>query len=317
MKLTFSFGSQMPCAIPAGVAALAPLADATALRVILTLAARPALCTAEDIAPLAELVGATHEEVHAALAFWQEKEVLTVEGLDLSAVTPAPTRTILRADDAETLTGSALAAKLSEDEGRLKKLLDECQQRMGRIFTPIEMSKVVALVENLGVSDAYVVMVASYCKSIGKTTVGYLVNTTYGIYNDGVTDAPKLEAYFRKKELCRTLEEKIRTLFGLGARTLTKKEKTCVAGWTEAAFPYELIVHAYEISADRGKGAAFAYIDTILQNWRAAGYRTLLEVEAAEHERQSDTFTTSSFRTDEFFDLALQRSYQQLGQESK
>ena len=58
---------------------------------------------------------------------------------------------------------------------------------------------------------------------------------------------------------------------------------------------------------------SFPYIDKILQNWREKGYRTLVEVEAAELGRREQPRTgESSFDTDEFFKLALERSYENL-----
>ena len=108
-------------------------------------------------------------------------------------------------------------------------------------------------------------------------------------------------------------EGKLRTLFGLGTRTLTKKEQTCIADWTAKAYPYELIVRAYEICVGYTDKVSFPYIDKVLQNWREKGYRTLVEVEAAEAERRDQPQTgASSFDTDEFFKLALERSYENL-----
>lgn len=312
MKLSFLFGENV-CTIPATAAGLAREAEPAALRVLLLLAGRPGLRTSEDgVRGIAELLSLTTEEVVRALAFWQANGVLAVEGVELPSAAPTK-RTAIRREEAPQLTGDALAERLEAEEGKLRRLIDECQRALGRFFTPSEVSKVVALSEHLGLSEAYILLICGYCKEREKTTVAYMERVAYNLYNEGVDDPEKLEAYLRKKELNRTLEGKLRTLFGLGGRTLTKREQTCISDWTTAAYPYELIVHAYEICVAHTDKVSFPYIDRVLANWREKGYRTLVEVEAAEAERRGIPKTgESSFDTDEFFQLALERSYANL-----
>ncbi len=299
--------------LPTAAATLAPTADANALRVLLVLAPNAALRTADSPKPIAELLGMTEREVCAALAFWQEKGVLAVEGLDLSVTAPAPERVVLRREEAPQYSGTELAAKLTADAGKLRHFIGECEQMLGKIFTQTETANLLALVDYAGMSEAYVLLVCQYVTERGKKGVGYAVKTAYNLWNEGVDDVPKLEAYLRGKKLQQTLEGKLRTLFGIGDRALTRREQNCISDWTTAAHPYELIVHAYEISVDRGKGAAFPYIDAILKRWRAEGYRTLLEVEAAEQAHKAESAPAqTSFDTANFFDLALGRSYEQL-----
>lgn len=312
MKLSLLFGENV-CTLPATAANLAREADTAALRVLLLLAGRPALRTAENaVADLAGLLSLTSEQVLSALAFWQANGVLAVEGVALPAATQTK-RTAIRRDQVPVMSGDQLAEKLESEDGKLRTLIDECQRTLGRFFTPSEVGKVVALSEHLGLSDAYILLICGYCKERDKTTVAYMERVAYNLFNEGVDDMAKLEEYLRKKELNRTLEGKLRTLFGLGTRTLTKREQTCIDAWTAQAYPYELIVHAYEICVGYTDKVSFPYIDKILQNWREKGYRTLVEVEAAELGRRAEPRTgESSFDTDEFFKLALERSYENL-----
>ena len=312
MKLSFLFGDNV-CTLPATAANLAREAEPSALRVLLLLAGRPALRSAENgVEDLAGLLSLTAQEVTRALAFWQANGVLAVEGVELPVAEPTK-RTAVRREEVPVLSGDLLAERLEAEEGKLRSLIDECQRTLGRLFTPSEVGKVVALSAHLGLSDAYILLICGYCKEREKTTVAYMERVAYNLYNEGVDDMVKLEEYLRKKELNRTLEGKLRTLFGLGTRTLTKKEQTCIADWTAKAYPYELIVRAYEICVGYTDKVSFPYIDKVLQNWREKGYRTLVEVEAAEAERRDQPQTgASSFDTDEFFKLALERSYENL-----
>ena len=79
---------------------------------------------------------------------------------------------------------------------------------------------------------------------------------------------------------------------------------------------YEMIEYAYEITVNRTQQAKLPYINKILENWYTDGYKTPDEVKNAEN-KTATTSAISSFNTDDFFELALQRSYADMGEADK
>jgi len=74
---------------------------------------------------------------------------------------------------------------------------------------------------------------------------------------------------------------------------------------------------AYEITVDAKGAFNFDYAGKILENWFTSGVKTAQDAEAkiAEFKKGKEEAGKSggSFDTDEFFDLALKRSYKNLG----
>ena len=85
-------------------------------------------------------------------------------------------------------------------------------------------------------------------------------------------------------------------------------------------FSEEIVNHAYEATVNGTQSPSVAYMGKILENWHNAGYTTLDEIKNAELEfSKSKNIPTESdkpddsFDTDDFFEAALKRSYENLG----
>lgn len=110
------------------------------------------------------------------------------------------------------------------------------------------------------------------------------------------------------------MEYYIRDLFGIGKRTLIKKERDYIAGWVDKyGFDRDMIKAAYEVTVEKTREPNMNYANAVLENWYAAGYKTVEDVEAAEAQRAAnrpkDVPAGTSFSTESFFEAAIQRSY--------
>ncbi len=223
---------------------------------------------------------------------------------------------------APAYSGMELAELLERDDGRYGQLVDECQRALGRIFTGSETSKLVALCDYMGMEPEFVLLVCAYCAGKGKNSVRYVERTACGLTADGVDDAVKLDAYIKQKDHYKTMEYKLREMLGLGSRALTKKEHDIMGRWIDVwQFDPEIIARAYEITVGYTDRASLPYMDKILENWYTLGYRTLEDISAAEDKRKTEKAALNSdvapsFDTDEFFELALKRSYAKIGGEA-
>ena len=104
-----------------------------------------------------------------------------------------------------------------------------------------------------------------------------------------------------------SLEYKIRSIFGIGMRELSKKESEKINSWLKADVSEELIRKAYDITVDKTGKASFNYASKIIENWISSGYKTAEDVEKYESSQKS-RFAGSTFDTDDFFNAALARS---------
>lgn len=208
-------------------------------------------------------------------------------------------------------TSNELAAVVETREG-CTELLDSCQQILGKIFNAAETSVIIGLLEQMSLSHEYILRLCMHAAEMQKKSVRYVEKMAIDLYDRDITTYTALEEELLKMRDRASLETFVRNLFGTGKRTLIKKEKDFIAAWSEKfAFSREMIQKAYEITVAKTNNPSMNYTNAILENWYAAGIKTLEEVEAAEQEHSKSSVPAgSSFSTDDFYEAALRRSYE-------
>ncbi len=290
------------------------------LRVLLLLASEQRFrdSFAEHAEEAASRCGLSRAAFDSAVAFWQDAGILVDEAAGHASAQEAEKRmasgnqkALLR-DEKPQYGGEKIAALLEDQDKNLRGLIDSCQNLLGKVFNPTEVSKLVALSDYLRLDNAYILLMVQYCVRSGKRSVAYIEAKTYGMYNDGIDTYEKLDAYIKNKEKYDPIIRRLRTMFGMQDREPTKKENAFFRNWLqEMELPVPLIEYAYTVTVDKTGKASMPYMNRILTDWYAKGIRT-----AEDAEREMETYrekkkekAEGSFRTDEFFDAALRRSY--------
>ncbi len=219
-----------------------------------------------------------------------------------------------------------------EQDSEMKKLIDECQTICGRIFTPTDISRIVGMRKNLGYDcGSILVMFTYFGGKLGadgrKLSVSYVERSAYSLYNQGIRGFEELQSYFEETTKRNSMAGKLRTLFGMGDRAFTKKEKKFFDKWTiEWNTPFELITLAFDISVDTIGKARHEYISKIISDWRDNGITSEEAALAALEEYKKSKLGSAgsnysgksnstgkgkqiSFDKDEFYEKAMKRSY--------
>ena len=312
MKYQVIFKDGAVC-LPA--AALELCDDLTALRLLMLLSYDRALADADE-AILAEQLGCSVEALMDTVVRLRENGLME------------PEKKLRPSASAKNLTGQEMATVIETDD-RMKQLIEECQALCGKVFTPTDVSKVVALKKELGLSCEMILLLFFYyfekLDAVGRRlTVSYVEKSAYGLYNQGIRTAEALQDYIKQVEMRNSNQYRLRRLFGMGDRAFTKKEKGFFEKWlTEWRMAFELVEHAYELTVDRTGKAGLEYMSKILSDWHASGIATVEQAEkVSEAYRSASAYkkkfkeadkaaeaSASSFNTDEFFEKALKRSY--------
>ncbi len=207
------------------------------------------------------------------------------------------------------------AARIIQDSDELKDVIDMCQQIIGKIFTPAEVSVLVGLYDHLRLDGEYIATLCAWCRDNGKHSLRYIEKTALGLFDEGIDSSAALTAYIRQKESCRESLAVIRKLIGAGTRELTAKEKKTFECWlNDWKFDIGVITRAFEVTVDKISEPSVPYMNKVLENWHNAGLSTLEAVEASlenykKKKAEAET-AKSGFETDEFFEAALRRSFQ-------
>lgn len=326
--------------LPAAVLTQMDKVEAVQLRVLLWLASD--LSLAEKKNQLAKLCDCTAAEVTDAISFWQAQGVLSdgersvavmasVEHVAEDALEKKPVRTaekparkktlLQRENTLPTYTSDEIAAML-EKRASARALIDEGQNILGKMFTTADINGILGMLDYYGMDEDCVLLLLAHCKRIGKTNFRYIEKYAYSLADKGITEHHALEEEICTIEAMHSFEGEVRKLFGMKSRALTTKEGKMLRAWHSFGYGIDVVRLAYEITIAATNEPSLQYANAILENWNADDLRTVEQIQAAVEERRAKkegkapvaTPTLgNSFDTDDFFEAALKRSMEQMG----
>ena len=293
------------------------------VKVLFFLCSEPNLLVAEDretcVSRISDRAGYPIGQIEASLAFWRGAGVLnsdeetslapaitgtvetSVPATAVSTETP-PNVTVTRArtrplDEIPNYTGDDLEKFFQTCEDA-EYYLQECQRLWGSLFSPRENNIIIALIWEWGLSWEYVTtLLGSAAKHFmerenqGKS-LNYVYRTAINYHKDGITTLEALQQKFVEQEKMVGFEQRIRTMFGMGARNLTPKEKKYFSTWLyEYHYDIEIVELAYNITVDTKGSPNIGYINGILKNWYEDGLTTLDAI-IAKREQDNSTVKT-------------------------
>ena len=208
-------------------------------------------------------------------------------------------------------------AELIEKRSITAEFINEAQRVVGKIFNTHEVNILVGMIDYIGFDEASVIIILSHMVNLGKRSLRYAEQLAFSLYDEGITDAEALQLRLKKMEGYTKTESEVRAMFGMTGRSLTTKEKKFLRAWIEnMGFDTEVIRLAYDITVDAIHEPAPAYANIILEGWYALGLTTTEAIAAAEDEKKQKKKATkpdgNSFDTDEFFEAALRRTFEEL-----
>jgi len=237
--------------------------------------------------------------------------------VNLTSPSPQSAPKVIEPDDRPHYTDLEIE-KLTESRKELKQLIAACGTVLKKMLNHAEITKLVELSDYLRLDDDYILMLCYYCVGLGMGSIPYIYKAAYKFHDDGIVSAAALDEYIKSRERQKDGITKLRTLLGIGDRTLTPKERETFEMWFGSwCMSFEMVERAYQITIEKTENhkMSLPYMNKVLQNWYNSGYKTLDEVDnaLAEYRRTHENGTTeSSFDTDEFFEAALRRSYGQM-----
>ena len=318
MKYTINYGNGT-CVLPRSVIDVVGRASLTDLRVLMCLCAGGGEV---ELNTLCSACGCDEDEARDALAFWRGAGIIEAQkgvtkkterkAADKVAEVkqkPQQPKKLRAADELPNYTSDQLGDILDKRQD-IVMLIDECQNIVGKMFTAKEINVVIGLCDYLELDCEYIMTLMSYCVSIGKKTLHYIEKTAFGLYDAGICTAEQLTEEIERRERAANIEGKIRSLFGLGGRAFTTKEKKFIGAWVnDFGYGEDIIQKAYEVTADATGGASIPYANSVMERWNAEGLRTLEAIEES-YKKNADggKEQSSSFDTDSFFEAAVLRS---------
>ena len=280
MNLNIEFGSGV-ISLPEKTLNILQSASPTEIKLLIYIASDKALRENFSHEDAALMLGVNTDDIANALKFLVDAGLVSGEFADVSVrvkKTGDRSVTVIQAgNEIPTYTGAEIEAIFSQ-KSDIRLLVNECQRIFGKMFTLMEINRVISLADYYRFDSEYIVTLFQYAAKIGKPSVPYADKMARELYNQGIVTLDALEKKIKQLEDFSTVEGFVRRLFGLGERKLTSKESKFVDQWAKECYPQAMIELAYEISVNNTGAPSMPYINKTLTNWREAGYRTTEEV---------------------------------------
>lgn len=186
----------------------------------------------------------------------------------------------------------------SQQDGKIKWLLNQSQLVFGRNLKENETQTLVWLYDDLGLNIDILFVILNHAKSVNKLRISFIQSLAVEWLNKGIDTLEAADEELRalaSKDLAWSM---VRSAFGLPPRKPTKKENELSNLWVnEWGLSKEMLEAAYDVCVDAKGEIIFAYINTVLDNWHKNGYKTPADIKK---EVKSDKIEKAAYDLDLF-----------------
>jgi len=238
---------------------------------------------AEDIC---SYFGISSERVLRAL------DALRGAGLLDGAVREARNAPIPDYDVPAEYSPAEISGVLGKDQS-FKWLVDEAQRRLGRVFATSDIGAMLRIYQWLGLPVEVISLLITYCvedfrhkNGDGRApTVRQIEKEALVWEREGITTAEKADEYVKRRLKAREQKEIIRRQ--LGVSDVTPSVERYINQWIDWGFDPDLIYRAYDITVLKTGGLKWAYLNSILKNWRENDLMTIEQIEKKDYQPRS------------------------------
>ena len=234
----------------------------------------------------------TEDRVFSA---WKRLEELgLVDPSAPPAVTEPP-----KSDLPPEYTSADITAELSDETSPFPGLVHGVQRSLGKVLSTADLKTLFSIYDHLALPAEVIFLLVNHCvhETEAKQGAGrrprmsQIKREAYRWAEAGADTAEAADAYLQKLRTQQQRENQILPLIGIRGRSAVEGEKKYLSAWMDWGFPDEALVLAYERTLLRKGTFSWAYMNSILKNWHAAGLHTLAQIEAGDNRAPARTTT--------------------------
>lgn len=227
---------------------------------------------------MAELFSVSEEDINDALMFWAELGFIECEG---RVQYTSPTTVVQKvAPPKAPKPDRKEVARRGLESPEIAFLLNEAQQKFGRMLKQSESSVLVWIYDDLGMDASLILMVLEYAVQADRVNISYIEKIARDWVESGVDSIVAAENRIVELNNSRSAWNKMRRAFGLDSRSPSETESKlaiqCVIEWKMSD---ELLKKAYDACVDSLGKYKVSYIKKVLSEWHKQGITTVKELE--------------------------------------
>ena len=264
------------------------LAGALQLRVILY-CLRHTYDAEVNPALMAELFAVSEEDINDALMFWAELGFIECEG---PVFTPSVSESKAKkvAPPKPPRPDRKEVARRGMESPEIAFLLNEAQQKFGRMLKQSESSVLVWIYDDLGLDASIILMILQHAVQAEKVNITYIERVARDWAENGIDTIAAAEQRIVELNNNRSVWNKMRRAFGLDSRSPSATEATlAVSSVIEWKMEDALLKRAYDACVDSCGKYNVKYIKKVLTEWHKQGISTVQQLEQANADRTVDS----------------------------
>lgn len=177
------------------------------------------------------------------------------------------------------LRPSELAARVDQDAD-VRMLFELAEQMLGHPLKSTEQRSLLWMHDYLGLEADVILMLLGYCNTIGKPHVRYVEAIAIRWNEEGITTLSQAQDEVQRMTERQGFTHAVMRAFDMKRKPVTKQQEF-IDSWKQRGYSIELITYAYEKTILAIDKLSFAYINTILESWEAAGITDRASAERA------------------------------------
>ncbi len=236
---------------------------------------------------VSETLNIDSSEVLDAFGFWCDRGMLnTTEEVAELKTEPENLPKVIQGNSVKPTREEATRRGLESPE--IAFILQNAEQKLGRVLRANEITTLVWLYDDQGLSASLLLMIIGYAVSEGRANIGFIERTAVEWATDGVTDIVTAEERLVKMKSQQSAWYTVETAMGIERRKPSKSELEAADKWVnEWGYGREIFNEAYEICVDTTSKFSMPYIKKIIEKWHKAGVKTLDDIIKLDNEFKS------------------------------
>lgn len=214
--------------------------------------------------------GISSYDVDEALIYWAEAGILASKDAEVN-LKKQKTKT----QNYTEKPGRTDVAKRGAEDPKIKFLLGETQQRLGRNLKTNETSTLVWLYDDQGLDVSLILMIIQYAVAHNKANIRFIETTAMDWVNKGIDNIAAADDELRRLAMGEQAWNVVQKAFGMERRKPSIKEIELSLLWVdEWKLSSKMLMAAYEACVDAKSKFSIAYIAKILENWHKKGWNS-------------------------------------------
>ena len=237
------------------------------LRLLLLLLRNPNGAFLKD--DLLRTLSTDEKALEEAFRYWVKAGLLFRAGKSYTLQRPQ-----LNASDFAAYHPETVARRLEGDPA-LQFLYKSAEESLKKPLTSADASVILSLVDWCGLPADVVALLFRYGAENGKS-LRQIAQTGIKWSEEGVQTFEQAELLIRRETEKKNTVSRIASRFGiLGTRAISEAERKAFLKWKEEyGFELDMIGAAYEETVKNTGKYTYAYVDKVLANWHASGFKT-------------------------------------------